>query len=140
MVYAPPMIYAFGPCELDVAAYELRVDGKPRDIEPQVFTLLSFLVANRDRLVSKDELIEKVWDGRVVSDAALSSRIKSARQALGDDGESQRYIKTTYGRGYRFIGRPRRRTRRRLCRPPAQKPTCSHRTGRGLRLPCCRFA
>ncbi|HEU5468322.1 MAG TPA: winged helix-turn-helix domain-containing protein, partial [Steroidobacteraceae bacterium] len=61
------------------------------------------LVENRERMVSRDEILEKVWDGRIVSDAALSSRIKSARQALGDDGRTQRFIRTVHGRGFRFV-------------------------------------
>ena len=74
-------------------------------VEPQVFALLALLVENRERLVSRDEIIEKVWDGRIVSDAAVSSRIKSARQALGDDGKAQRYIRTIHGQGLRFVRR-----------------------------------
>jgi TolB-like protein len=98
------MIYRFGPFELDLATGELRADGKLRAVEPQVFELLALLVANRDRLVTRDELIEKVWEGRVVSDAAVASRVKSARQAIGDDGAAQRLIRTLHGRGYRFVG------------------------------------
>ena len=75
------MVYRFGPFELDLARVELRVDGEPRCVEPQVFALLALLVENRERLVSKDEIVEKVWDGRIVSDAAIASRIKSARKA-----------------------------------------------------------
>jgi TolB-like protein len=97
------MIYRFGPFELDLAKVELRADGKPCPAEPQVFALLALLVENRDRLVSRDEIIEKVWDGRVVSDAAVSSRVKSARQALGDDGKAQRFIRTIHGQGFRFV-------------------------------------
>ncbi len=97
------MIYRFGAFELDLGRGELRVDGRARPIQPQVFALLAFLVEHRDRLVSKDEIFEKVWDGRVVSDSALSSRIKSARQALGDNGKAQRFIKTLHGRGLRFV-------------------------------------
>jgi TolB-like protein len=97
------MIYQFGPFELDVAAVELRQGDKTRLVEPQVFALLALLVENRERLVSKDEIIEKVWDGRIVSDTAVTSRIKSARRALGDDGKSQRFIRTIHGQGYRFI-------------------------------------
>ena len=76
------MIYKFGPFELDLAAVELRVGADCVSLEPQVFALLALLVQNAERMVSKDELIEKVWDGRVVTDAALASRVKSARQAL----------------------------------------------------------
>jgi TolB-like protein len=101
------MIYQFGPFELDLSTVELRVDGKSCSLEPQVFALLALLVENRDRLVSKDEIIEKVWDGRVVSDAAVSSRVKSARQALGDDGQSQRFIRTVHSKGFRFVAEVR---------------------------------
>jgi TolB-like protein len=101
------MIYQFGPFELDLSTVELRVDGKPCSLEPQVFALLALLVENHDRLVSKDEIIEKVWDGRVVSDAAVASRVKYARQALGDDGQSQRFIKTIHSKGFRFVAQVR---------------------------------
>jgi TolB-like protein/DNA-binding winged helix-turn-helix (wHTH) protein len=97
------MIYQFGPFELDLATVELREGDKTRAMEPQVFALLALLVENRERLVSKEEIIDKVWDGRIVSDAAVASRVKSARQALGDDGKSQRFIRTIHGQGYRFI-------------------------------------
>src|SRR5450631_1905693 len=97
------MIYQFGPFELDLATVELRNGDKACCLEPQVFALLALLVENRERLVSKDEIIDKVWDGRSVSDAAVSSRVKSARQALGDTGKSQRFIRTIHGQGYRFV-------------------------------------
>ncbi len=97
------MIYRFDDFELDLGRGELRVEGRASPVQPQVFALLAFLIEHRDRLVSKDEIFEKVWDGRVVSDSALSSRIKSARQALGDDGTAQRFIKTVHGRGLRFV-------------------------------------
>ena len=97
------MLYRFGDFELDTAMAELRRDGAIRPVEPQVFALLTLLVENRERLVSRDELLDKVWDGRVVSDAALASRIKSARQVLGDDGRSQRFIRTIHGQGLRFV-------------------------------------
>ena len=83
------MLYRFGSFELDTAKVELRADCEARPVERQVFALLALLVDNRERLVSKDEIIEKVWDGRIVSEAAVSSRVKSARQALGDDGKAQ---------------------------------------------------
>jgi TolB-like protein/DNA-binding winged helix-turn-helix (wHTH) protein len=97
------MIYRFGLFELDLARCELRADGELRPVEPQVFALLALLVGNRERVVSTDEIVEKVWDGRVISDAAISSRIKSARQALGDDGTAQRFIKTIQRKGFRFV-------------------------------------
>ena len=86
-----------------MACFELRENGETRPVEPQVFALLAFLVERRDRLVPKDEIFEKLWDGRVVTDSALTSRIKSARQALGDSGKAQRFIKTIHGKGFRFI-------------------------------------
>lgn len=97
------MIYRFDAFELDLAKFELRAGGRARPVEPQVFALLALLVGNRERLVSRDEMIEKVWDGRIVSDAAIASRIKSARQALGDDGASQRFIRTVHRQGFRFV-------------------------------------
>jgi TolB-like protein len=101
------MIYQFGPFELDLATVELRNGDRVCGIEPQVFALLVLLVENRERLVPKDEIIEKVWDGRVVSDAAVASRVKSVRQALGDTGKSQRFIRTIHGQGYRFVAAAR---------------------------------
>jgi TolB-like protein len=97
------MIYRFASFELDLARAELRGGDVPLPIEPQVFNLLAFLVEHRERLVSRDEILEKVWDGRVVSDSALASRIKSARKALGDDGKTQRMIRTIHGKGFRFV-------------------------------------
>lgn len=96
------MIYRFGPFELDTASGELRADGERRPLEPQVYAVLALLLENRERLVTMDELIEKVWDGRDVSDAVVSSRIRSVRRALGDDGRTQRYIATLPRRGFRF--------------------------------------
>jgi TolB-like protein len=97
------MLYRFESFELDTARVELRENGEPRPIERQVFALLALLVENRERLVSKDEILEKVWDGRIVSEAAVASRVKSARQALGDDGKAQRFIKTIHRQGFRFV-------------------------------------
>ncbi|MBI3438320.1 MAG: transcriptional regulator, partial [Proteobacteria bacterium] len=97
------MIYRFDQFELDTEKLELRGDGGVIALEPQVFALLAYLVEHRDRVVSKDEIVEKIWDGRIVSDSAVSSRIKSARQALGDDGVSQRFIRTMHRVGFRFV-------------------------------------
>ena len=97
------MIYEFGAFALDSNKAELRQNGENIGVEPQVFALLMVLVENRERLVSKDEIIEKVWDGRIVSESALSSRVKSARKALGDDGVAQTFIRTVHGKGFRFV-------------------------------------
>jgi TolB-like protein len=101
------VIYRFDRFELDLARAELRSDGEVRPVEPQVFALLALLVENRERLVSREEIVEKVWEGRLVSDAAVASRIKSAREALGDDGKAQRFIRTLHGRGLRFVAEAR---------------------------------
>ena len=102
-----PMKYRFGEFELDLAKVELRVRDRLCPLEPQVFALLAFLVEHRERLVSRDELFEKVWDGRIVTDAALASRVKAARRALGDDGKAQRFIRTIHGQGFRFVAEVR---------------------------------
>jgi len=73
------------------------------EIEPKVFDLLCYLVKNRDRLVTRDELFENLWRGQVVSDTSLSNQVKAARRAIGDDGRKQAMIKTIHGRGYRFL-------------------------------------
>ena len=98
------MIYMFADAELDLDRFELRRAGEAVPVEPQVFSLLTLLVENHERMVSRDEIVERVWDGRVVSEAAISSRIKAARRAVGDDGEHQRVIKTVHGRGFRCVG------------------------------------
>lgn len=97
-------IWHFDDFVLDAQRYELRHDDVVIPMEPQVFDVMTQLVSNHQRLVTKNELFDTVWGGRFVSEAALTSRIKVARRVLGDDGESQRYIRTVRGRGYRFVG------------------------------------
>ena len=97
------MIYRFTDFELNTQSFQLVSGGSPVVIEPQVLDLLKYLIANRERLVSRDELFDKIWSGRVVSDTSLSNHIKSARKAIGDDGKNQRLIKTIHGRGYQFV-------------------------------------
>jgi len=101
------MIYSMGSCTVDTRAYEVRRDGDLIPVEPQVFDLLVMLIENRGRLVTRDEIIERVWRGRIVSEAALSSRIKTVRQVIGDDGASQSLVRTIRGRGFRFVGEVR---------------------------------
>ncbi len=97
-------VYAFDAFELDIPGFELRREGSPVPLEPQVFEVLAFLVENAGRALSKQELLDRVWPERYVTEAALNSRVMTARKALGDNGQSQRYIKTVHGRGYRFFG------------------------------------
>lgn len=97
------MIYAFDDFELDTRQAELRRGGVMVPVEPRVLALLSLLVENRDRVVPRDEMIEKVWDGRFISEAALSTAIHGVRRALGDDGMAPRYLRTVRGRGFRFV-------------------------------------
>jgi TolB-like protein/Tfp pilus assembly protein PilF len=98
------MILGFGDCELDIERRELRRAKSPVHVEPQVFDLLVYLVENRDRVVSKDDLIAAVWDGRIVSDSTLTSRINAARKAIGDSGVHQKLIRTIPRKGLRFVG------------------------------------
>jgi TolB-like protein len=98
------MIYLFEDCSLDVERRELRRRADLVPVEPQVLDLLQYLIRNRDHVVSKDELITAVWNGRIVSDSALSSRITAVRHAVGDSGERQRLIRTIARKGFRFVG------------------------------------
>lgn len=98
------MIFVFDRWELDASQYELREEGESRKIEPQVFDLLLLLIRNRDRVVSRDEIVAEIWGGRIVTEATISTCLKSARQALRDDGRTQRLIRTVHGRGFRFVG------------------------------------
>ncbi len=97
------MIYQFGDFELDTDRHELRAAGRHLPVEPQVFALLALFLVNRGRVVTKEEIIATVWHGRVVSESALSSRIKSVRQALGDDGRAQHMLRTVHGVGFCFV-------------------------------------
>ena len=96
------MIFVFGDCELDLDRFELRRAGRLQPVEPQVFDLLAVLIRERHRVVPKEELLDTVWGNRFVTESALTSRVKAARQAIGDDGRSQRLIRTAHGRGYQF--------------------------------------
>ena len=114
-------------------------------VEPQVFDLLVYLVQNRDRVVSKDDLIASVWGGRIVSDSTLTSRINAARKAVGDSGADQKLIRTIARKGLRFVGEvrtqptaPNRATlpvRRRMKSTSRRARPCRCRTGRPSR--CC---
>ncbi|WP_209427026.1 alpha/beta fold hydrolase [Pararhodobacter sp. SW119] len=101
------MRYQFGDCVLCPETFTLEVAGEPRPVEPQVFDLLHLLISRAGDLVTHDDLIAKVWGGRIVSDAAISSRISAARAAIGDDGTRQVWIRTVPRRGFRFVGEAR---------------------------------
>ncbi|MFD1984065.1 winged helix-turn-helix domain-containing protein [Mesorhizobium newzealandense] len=98
------MPYLFEDFALDGDRCELRRGNDLISVEPQVFDLLQYLIRNRERVVSRDDLIDAVWQGRIVSDATLASRINAARNALQDSGEEQRLIRTILRRGLRFVG------------------------------------
>ena len=97
------MDFSFADFEIDVAQHELRRKGEIVAIEPQVFDLLVHLVRNRDRVVSKEELIDVIWQGRVISEATLNSRVSATRRAIGDNGDDQLFIRTHHKRGFRFV-------------------------------------
>ena len=97
------MAWIFGDFRLDPERFELSCGAELVRLEPQVLALLCLLVRHHDRMVTKDEIVEKIWNGQSVSDASISSRIRSARQAVGDDGHHQTTIRTVHGRGFRFV-------------------------------------
>ncbi len=99
------MIYRFNSIVIDTDNYSLSCQGKPKAVEPQVFDLIVYLIENREKLASRQQIFDDLWKSRIVTDATLSNHIKSARAVLGDDGERQNVIKTVRGRGYQFIAK-----------------------------------
>lgn len=93
------MRYAFDDCVLDAERRELRRDGQLGAVEPKVFDLLLYLIGNRQRVVTRDDLIAHIWNGRIVSESSLASCINAARTAVGDTGDAQRLIKTLPRKG-----------------------------------------
>ena len=114
------MLLASGDHVLDSERRELRRGGEPLALEPQVFDLLVYLVQNRDRVVSKDDLLHAVWGGRIVSDSALAARINAARRALDDNGAAQRWIRTGIARASAGWGR-----RSVICFTPSRTKRCA---------------
>jgi pimeloyl-ACP methyl ester carboxylesterase/DNA-binding winged helix-turn-helix (wHTH) protein len=96
-------VFRFEDCTLDTGRFELTRAGEPVHVERQVFDVLTHLLTHRDRVVTKSELLDAVWGDRFVSDSAITSRLKAARRAVGDDGRQQRVIATVHGVGYRFV-------------------------------------
>jgi len=97
------MNFRFGPYTLDLDRQDLQGPEGPVEGEPQVFALLTFLAENADRVVLNDEIFEAVWDGHIVSDASLNTRINTARREVGDDGHRQEVIRTCPRRRFRFV-------------------------------------
>ncbi|MBD1545318.1 alpha/beta fold hydrolase [Roseibium aggregatum] len=97
------MRYFFENCELRPESHELLIDGRHVDVEPQVFDMLMFFAQHPQELITRDLLVEAIWDGRIVSDSAISARISAARSAIGDNGTEQKLIKTIARRGFRFV-------------------------------------
>jgi TolB-like protein/Flp pilus assembly protein TadD len=118
------VLFLFDNYVLDSERRELRCGAEPRPLEPQVFDLLEYLIRNRDRVVSKDDLLATIWNGRIVSDATLASRINSARSAIGDNGNDQRLIRTILRKGVRFVAevREQRQSETGVVRPASQHP------------------
>jgi len=116
-----PVQFQFSDHVLDVKLRELTRGGESVAVEPQVFDLLVHLIENRDHVVTKDDLIETVWDGRIVSESTLTSRINAARRAVGDSGKDQAVIRTIARKGFRFVGdvQPSRNGDVRAVAPPA---------------------
>ena len=98
------MQFHFADYVLDTSARELRLRSELIAVEPQVYDLLLYLIENRDRVVTKDDLVASVWGGRVTSDATLTSRIYAVRKAVGDSGQQQKLIRTIPRKGLRFVG------------------------------------
>jgi len=96
-------MYEFEGFSLDVDRLELRAGATVINVQPQVFSVIAYLVQNSERVVTKDEIFDEVWDGRIVSDGTLNARINAARRALGDDGKNQKIIRTFPRRGFRFV-------------------------------------
>jgi len=107
----PKMLYLFDNISVDTGRRELRQHGELRAVEPQVFDLLEYLIRNRDRVVSREDLLVGVWNGRIVSESTIASRINAVRTAIGDNGEDQRLVRTVLRKGIRFVGAVREEPR-----------------------------
>jgi DNA-binding winged helix-turn-helix (wHTH) protein/tetratricopeptide (TPR) repeat protein len=99
----PSGTYRFGAFELDAGLYQLRRDGQPIKLEPKVFDMLLILVRHRDRVMSKDELLDRLWSGEAVSESVLPTNVAAVRRILREDPESRDAVQTVHGRGYRFV-------------------------------------
>ena len=130
-------VACFGDTEVDLRTMEIRRSGEVQPVEPQVFDVLVHLIAHRDRVVTKEQLLDAVWGSRFVSESALTSRIKAARRAVGDNGRDQRIIRTHHGRGYRFVGELDHERRRPPPRRVERTGSCSNVTASSPSWPRC---
>lgn len=121
------MRYSFLDFELDTDRQEFRAGRETQRLEPQVFDLLRFFIENADRVISRDELIDNIWDGRIVSDATISTRINAVRKAIGDSGERQAVLKTVPRRGFRFVADV-------FAPDPAAERPSTHEAGQKIRF------
>ena len=133
------MRYRFEEFAFDTDRRELHRGAEVVSITPQVFDLLEYLIRNRERVVSKDDLINAVWDGRIVSDAALTTRLNAVRAAIGDTGEEQRLIKTLPRKGFRFVGQVREAREVAGLEIRAMRPRALLRSPTSPPSPCCRL-
>ena len=141
------MQFHFSNHVLDVDLRELTRGGERVEVEPQVFDLLVHLIQNCAHVVTKDDLIETVWDGRIVSESTLTSRINAARKAVGDSGKDQALIRTLARKGFRFVGHVQaqrgggeaHRDAPNYSPPPANRITGNSRRAIALRSQCCRL-
>src|SRR5258707_5252057 len=131
------MRFLFDGHVLDIDRRELLLGAEPVALEPLVFDLLVYLVVNRDRAVSKENVLDSVWSGRVVSESALTTRIAAARRAIGDSGERQKLIRTIARKGFRFVGEVHEEESSAPTAPPAaaQAVEGSSLSTQAMRLP-----
>ena len=136
------MRYLFEEYAFDTDRRELHRGADIVSVAPQVFDLLDYLIRNRERVVSKDDLIDAIWNGRIVSDAALTTRLNAARTAIGDSGEEQRLIKTLPRKGFRFVGtvwEAQKPAEAAAADNRVQPPKSALALPDKPSLPCCRF-
>ena len=132
------MQFLFEDLVLDIDRRELRRGAQQIPVGPQVFDLLVYLVQNRERVVTKDDLLDAVWSGRFVSESNLTTRINAARKVIGDSGEEQRLIRTVARKGFRFVGIVTSAAANVSDAPASDVATLMpYHSRRNPRLPCC---
>src|SRR5215472_19299131 len=130
------MRLVFGDCVLDLDRRELSRGGRVVPTGPQVFDLLAYLLANRDRVVTREDLLGSVWSGRIVSDSTLASHINAVRKAIGDSGQEQRLLRTVARKGFRFVGDvSEARAQERAAPSPAEYGAMEEVAARELTIP-----